>query len=128
MILAYNAWKLQQYSGGQLQLGLGTQVQAHNQRRFSVKWHSPTSQLREVIEILRHIWEDVFQANDSSELDYDGKFYSLELMTDMFNTGPIDNPQIPIHIAGVNEHNSRLAGELCDGLCLHPVSSPRYVK
>lgn len=48
-------------------------------------------------------------------------------MTDMFNTGPIDNPQIPIHIAGVNEHNCRLAGELCEGLCLHPVSSRKYV-
>ena len=128
MILAYNACDMQEYTNGRFQLGLGTQVQAHNERRFSVEWDSPSRQLREVIEALRHIWQDVFQENDSSALNYEGKYYSLDLMTDLFNPGPIDDPYIPIHIAGINKYNSRLAGELCDGICLHPVSSPSYIE
>ena len=41
MITAHIAWDLQTASGGRFMLGLGTQVKAHNERRFSVKWESP---------------------------------------------------------------------------------------
>jgi len=34
MILAHTAWDLQKASGGRFVLGLGTQVKAHNERRF----------------------------------------------------------------------------------------------
>ncbi len=127
MIHAYNAWGMQRYSGGRYRLGLGTQVRAHNERRFSVGWESGTGQLREIVEALRHIWQDVFQANDSKALDYEGEYYSFDLMTDFFNPGPIDDPEIPIYIAGLNRNNSRLAGELCDGICLHAVNSPSFI-
>ena len=41
MITAHIAWDLQKASGGRFTLGLGTQVKAHNERRFSVKFESP---------------------------------------------------------------------------------------
>src|SRR5215813_9859050 len=41
MITAYTAWDLQKASNGRFILGLGSQVRAHNQRRFSVKFESP---------------------------------------------------------------------------------------
>lgn len=125
MELAYKAWDLARYSDGRFILGLGTQVRAHNERRFSVEWSAPNPRLREVIESLRHIW-DVFQ--NGSRLDYEGEHYSFSLMTDAFNPGPIDNPDIPIYIAGVNEHNIRTAGELCDGLCMHSFNTPSYTE
>jgi probable F420-dependent oxidoreductase len=128
MIHAYNAWGVQRYSGGRHRLGLGTQVKAHNERRFSVPWHGATSQLREVVEAIQHIWHDVFQENDSKALDYQGEYYSFDLMTDFFNPGPIDNPDIPIYIAALNKGNARLAGELCDGITLHVVNSPSFIK
>ncbi|PSP90784.1 hypothetical protein BRC87_05630 [Halobacteriales archaeon QS_4_66_20] len=127
MVLAYLAWDLQRYSGGRFALGLGTQVRAHNEGRFSVDWHSPTDQLREVIESLRHIWADVFQTNDSGALDYEGEYYSFSLMTDFFNPGPIDDPDIHIHVAGINERNVTLAGERCDGICPPRVNTPSYI-
>jgi alkanesulfonate monooxygenase SsuD/methylene tetrahydromethanopterin reductase-like flavin-dependent oxidoreductase (luciferase family) len=41
MITAHIAWDLAKASGGRFILGLGTQVKAHNERRFSVKFESP---------------------------------------------------------------------------------------
>ncbi len=41
MITAHIAWDLQKASAGRFTLGLGTQVKAHNERRFSVKFESP---------------------------------------------------------------------------------------
>lgn len=123
MALAYTAWDLAQCSDGRFTLGIGTQVKGHNERRFSVDWESPGPRLREVVESLRHIF-DVFQGE--VELDYQGEHYSFSLMTDTFDPGPIDHPEIPIYIAGVNEYNIRLAGELCDGLAMHPFNTPEY--
>lgn len=124
MTLAYTAWDLARYSEGRFVLGLGTQVKGHIERRFGMEWSAPGPRLREVIESLRHIWE-VFQGK-RDRLDYEGEYYSFSLMTDNFDPGPIDHPEIPIYVAGVNEYNVRLAGELCDGLAMHPFNTPAY--
>lgn len=128
MVLAQQAWDLQQFSNGRFNLGLGTQVKAHNERRFSVdfEWESPGPRLRELLLALRHIW-DVFQGREP-ELDFQGEFYQLSLMSETWNPGPIDPPDIPIYIAAVNEYNIRLAGELADGICLHTFNTPSYVR
>src|SRR6266496_5913801 len=49
MVIAYTAWDIQKASAGRFMLGLGSQVRAHNQRRFSVKFESPGPKLREVV-------------------------------------------------------------------------------
>ena len=50
------------------------------------------------------------------------------MMTPFFNPGPIEHPDIPIYIAGVNPYICRLAGELCDGFHVHPLHSVEYVE
>jgi len=125
MVLAYIGWDLTRYSDGRFILGLGTQVKGHNRHRFDVESQPPGPRLRDVIGAIRHIWE-VFQG-ERDELDYDGEFYSFSLMPPFFNPGPIDNPDIPIHIAGVNDYNIRLAGEVADGLAMHTFNSPEYI-
>jgi probable F420-dependent oxidoreductase len=49
-------------------------------------------------------------------------------MTPFFNPGPIDHPEIPVYIAGVNTRLAKLAGEICDGFHVHPFHSPEYVR
>jgi probable F420-dependent oxidoreductase len=124
MEVAQTAWDLQDLSDGRLILGLGTQVKAHIKRRFSMPWDRPVSRLREYVLALRAIW-DSFQSE--GPLNFEGHFYSHTLMTPFFNPGPIENPEIPIHIAGVNTRLAALAGELCDGFHVHPFHSPEYV-
>ncbi|MBI4245913.1 MAG: TIGR03617 family F420-dependent LLM class oxidoreductase [Candidatus Rokubacteria bacterium] len=125
MILAHTAWDLQQASGGRFILGLGSQVKAHNERRFSVKFESPGPKLREVVQALRAIWACW---HDGTRLDFKGRFYRFDLMTPFFNPGPIAHPTIPVYIAGVNEYMCRVAGEVGDGLHVHPFNSPKYLR
>ena len=126
MVLAYQGWALQRFSEGRFVLGLGTQVKGHNERRFSVEWTSPGPRLREVVESIRHIWS-VWQG-EASRLDYDGEYYSFSLMTETFDPGPVDHPEIPIYIAAVNEYNIRMAGAVCDGLHMHSFNTPAYTE
>jgi len=123
--LAYLAWDLAALSNGRFILGLGTQVKAHNERRFGVKWEPPVAKLREVILALRALW-DTWQ--NGTRLNFRGQFFKLTLMSPFFNPGPILHPEIPIYIAGVNRGMCRLAGELCDGFHIHPFHSVRYLR
>ena len=123
--LAYTAWDLAAQSHGRFMLGLGTQVKAHVERRFGMQWpESVVRKLREQIQAIRAFW-DAWQ--NGTKLNFRGEYYKLTLMSPFFNPGPIEHPDIPIYIAGVNEGLAKLAGELCDGFHVHPFHSPRYL-
>jgi probable F420-dependent oxidoreductase len=123
--LAYTAWDLAQASGGRFILGLGTQVKAHIMRRFGMPWpESVVGRLREQIGAVRAIWK-TWQTG--VPLDYRSETYKLNLMSPFFNPGPIEHPDIPIYIAGVNTGLARLAGELADGFVVHPFHTPEYL-
>lgn len=125
MEVAQTAWDIQNLSDGRFFLGLGTQVKAHITRRFSMEWSSPAARLKDYIGAVRAIWES-FQSE--GPLKYEGEFYSHTLITPFFNPGPIENPSIPIYIAGVNTRLAKVAGEVCDGFHIHPFHTPEYVR
>jgi probable F420-dependent oxidoreductase len=125
MIMAHTAWDLQKVSGGRFVLGLGTQVKAHNERRFSLTWEPPGPRLREVIQALRAIWESW---QNATPLNFRGKSYRFDLMTPFFNPGPIEHPHIPVYMAAVNPWMARMAGEICDGLHVHSFHTPKYLR
>jgi probable F420-dependent oxidoreductase len=125
MILAHIAWDLQKASGGRFVLGLGSQVKAHNERRFSVAWEPPAPRMREVVLALRAIWGSWQQG---TPLAYHGRSYRFDLMTPFFNPGPIEEPRIPVYLAGVNPQMCRVAGEVGDGLHIHSFHSARYLR
>lgn len=123
--LAYTAWDLAQASRGRFILGLGTQVKAHIERRFGMPWpESVTGKLSEMLGAIRAFWR-TWQTGEP--LNYRTPAYKLSLMTPFFNPGPIDFPEIPIYIAGVNTGLARLAGEAADGFLVHPFHTPRYL-
>ena len=125
MVTAQIAWDLARQSGGRFALGLGTQVKAHVQRRYSEAWTDPITRMREYIESLRAIWR-TFQHGE--RLRYRGQHYTFRLMSPFFNPGPIAHPRIPIYLAGVNPRMCALAGEICDGLHVHPVHTAAYLR
>lgn len=123
--LAYTAWDLAAASGGRFILGLGTQVKAHIERRFGMPWpESVTGKLREQIQAVRAFWA-CWQTG--APLNLRGEYYKLTLMSPFFNPGPIEHPQIPIYVAGVNTGLAKLAGEIADGFLVHPFHTPRYL-
>jgi probable F420-dependent oxidoreductase len=123
--MAMTAWDLQRASGGRLFLGLGTQVRAHVERRFSAEFEHPAARVTDYIHCLRAIW-DTFQTG--ARPDYEGPFYRFKLINEMFTGGPIDHPRIPVFLAGVNPRMARAAGEAADGFSVHPMHSPAYLR
>jgi probable F420-dependent oxidoreductase len=124
MVFAYSAMDLQNFSGGRFRLGLGTQVKGHIERRFSVQWASPGPRIREYVQSLHAIW-DAWQ--NGTRLAFHGDHYNFSLMTPFFSPGPSDQPRPPVFISAVNAYNCRVAGEVCDGVSLHPLTSPKFI-
>jgi probable F420-dependent oxidoreductase len=77
------------------------------------------------VECLKAMFE-TFQNGEKPS--FRGKDYQFTLMNPFFNPGPIEHPHVPIHLAAVNTYMARLAGELCDGLRLHPIATFRYTR
>jgi probable F420-dependent oxidoreductase len=123
-VTAHIAWDLAEASRGRFTLGLGTQVRAHITRRFGGSWESPVPRMREYIQAVRAVWTAWQQGEP---LRFDGEYYRLSLMTPFFDPGPIDHPDIPVAIAAVNPVMCRLAGELCQGLVVHPFHTVDYL-
>lgn len=122
MITALAAWDLARE--GRFLLGLGTQVRTHVTRRFSVPWAPPVARLRDYVGAVRAVW-DAWQ--HGTRLAYRGEFYRLTLMTPFFDPGPIDDPDVPVWIAAVGADMIRLAGEIADGIHIHPFHTARYL-
>jgi len=124
-VIAMNAWTLQKLSRGRFTLGLGTQVRGHIQRRYGIPWHPPGPWMREYVAAVRAVW-DCWQ--HGTRLNVQGEHYQLDLMVPLFNAGPIEHPDIPIHLAAINPAMCAVAGEVADGVRPHPVCTPSYIR
>ena len=124
MVTAGIAWELAEASEGRFSLGLGTQVRAHIERRYSAQFQPPGPRMREHLEAIRHIW-DCFQ--NGTKLSYEGEYINLSLLNGQWSAGPIDYPDIPLYISAVGPYMLKLAGELCDGVHIHPFHSRDYI-
>jgi probable F420-dependent oxidoreductase len=126
MTVAYAAWDLQQLSNGRLELGLGSQVKGNIVGRFSVEWKPPVARMRDYIGALRAIWQSW---QHGTTLAFESEHYRFDRMQPFFNAGPIEHPNIPIFIGGVNPGMTRLAGAAAEGFMTHPTNSnPRYLR
>lgn len=126
LVTAQLAWDLQHLSGGRFQLGLGTQVRGHVERRYASTWtRAPGPRMREYVECVKEMF-DAFQ--NGTKPKFEGSEYRFTLMSPFFNPGPIEHPHIPIHLAAVNPYMANLSGELCDGLRVHPIATFRYIR
>jgi probable F420-dependent oxidoreductase len=125
MQVAYTAWDLQALSGGRFILGLGSQVRAHVERRFGAPGSHPARRMREYVLALRAIWD---AWSGGSRLDFRGEFYRHTLMPPAFH--PRGNPHGPprVFLAAVRERMVEVAGEVADGLIVHPFQSERYLR
>ncbi len=125
MTLANISYDLQAFSGGRFRLGLGSQIKAHIERRFSMPWSHPAARMRELVLAIRAIWACW---NDGTPLEFRGEFYRHTLMTPFFNPGPnpFGNPKVLL--AAVGERMTEVAGEVADGILLHGFTTERYVR
>ncbi len=122
MTVAMSAWQLADQSEGRFILGLGSQVKAHIERRFSMPWGKPVGQMRDYILALRAIWTSW---RTGERLDHQGPYYTHTLSAPFWHPAMHSHP-IPIWLAAVGPMMVELAGEMCHGLLLHPFSNAAY--
>jgi probable F420-dependent oxidoreductase len=125
MILANLGNDLQSFSKGRFILGIGSQIQPHITKRFSMPWSHPAARMREFILAMRAIWACWYEGR---KLDFRGEFYTHTLMTPMFT--PTNNPHgAPrVILAAVGPKMTEVAGEVADGMLVHAFTTARYLK
>ncbi|HVY15207.1 MAG TPA: TIGR03617 family F420-dependent LLM class oxidoreductase [Rhodopila sp.] len=125
MIVANQAWDLHTHAKGRFVVGLGSQVKAHNERRFSVPWVAPAARLGEYVESLRAIfrcWEH------KERLNYQGKYYTFSLMTPEFAPPPQGLPLPPVAVAAVGPLMLKTAARVADSVRLHSFATREYLE
>jgi probable F420-dependent oxidoreductase len=124
MIVANVGWDLQAYSRGRFNLGLGTQIQPHIEKRFSMPWSHPARRMREFVAALHAIWS---AWKEGTKLRFEGDFYTHKIMTPMFTPEPQPYSAPKVFLAAVGEAMTEVCGEIADGHLGHPMVSKRYI-
>jgi probable F420-dependent oxidoreductase len=125
MITATMANDVQLLSHGRLLLGLGSQIKPHIEKRYSMPWSHPAPRMREYVLAMRAIWDCW---NEGTALNFRGEFYRHTLMSPFFNPGPNPYGAPKVYLAAVGELMTEVAGEVADGLLVHPFSTERYLR
>jgi probable F420-dependent oxidoreductase len=124
MTVANFGWDLQAFSRDRFILGLGSQIQAHVEKRFSMPWSHPVRRMREFILALRAIWS-CWQ--DGTKLRLEGEFYTHKIMTPMFVPEPAPHGFPKVFVAAVGEAMTEMCGEVADGMLAHAFTTRRYL-
>ncbi|MGJ8686441.1 MAG: TIGR03617 family F420-dependent LLM class oxidoreductase [Spongiibacteraceae bacterium] len=123
--IAYQAWDLQKFSKGRFSLGVGSQIKAHIEKRFGIDFSPPAARMREYILAVKAFF-DCWQ--NGTRLDFQGKYYRHTLMTQMFNPGPNPYGVPPIMLGALGPKMTEVAGEVADGLIVHPFNSTPFLR
>ncbi len=125
MVTAATAWELAEATGGRFRLGLGAQVRAHILRRYGSDFDPPGPRLREYVLAVKQIFESF---RTGAPLAVEGEFYALSLLPATWAPGAIDYPDPPVDVAAVNPWMLRMAGEVADGVHVHPLNTTTYLR
>ena len=125
MTLANSAWDLNAFSRGRFILGIGSQIKAHIERRYSMPWSHPAPRMREYILAMRAIW-DCWQ--NGTKLDFQGEFYTHTLMTPFFHPGANEFGGPKVVLAAVGEGMTKVAAEVADGMLVHGFTTEKYLR
>jgi len=126
MVLAMEAWDIQRLSRGRFNIGLGSQVKGHNERRFGGSWSAAAPRMKEYIQMMKAVWSSW---QDGAPADFIGKEYRYTLMTPNFNPGPIEFPRPKVFLAVVGPAMARVAGEVADGILPHGgIMTDKYMR
>jgi probable F420-dependent oxidoreductase len=124
MTVANVGWDLQAYSKGRFVLGLGSQIQPHIEKRFSMPWSRPVARMREFVLALHAIWSSW---HDGTRLAFEGDFYTHKLMTPMFTPEAQPHGVPKVFVAAVGAAMTEMCGEVADGMIGHAFTTKRYL-
>jgi probable F420-dependent oxidoreductase len=125
MVAASIAWELADNTGGRFRLGLGSQVRAHIERRYGAAFDPPGPRLRDYVLAVK----DAFAAFRSDRpLAHDGPYYRLSLLPDQWRPPAHEHGDIKVDVSAVGPWMTAMAGEVADGVHVHPLHSMHYLE
>jgi probable F420-dependent oxidoreductase len=125
MVIAGQAWELAENTNGRFRLGLGSQVRAHMERRYGVEFDPPGPRLRDYVLSVKACFR-AFRGEEP--LQYDGTYYRLSLLPAMWAPRRHAYGDIKVDISAVGPWMTRMAGEVADGIHVHPLHSVHYLQ
>lgn len=124
MVTALEALDLDELSDGRFVLGLGSGVKRLNEDWHNAPFGKPVPHLRETIAVIRRF---VAESHLGETIQMDGEYEPFHLRGYERPFVPT-RTEIPIYLAAVGEHTTRLAGEVADGWIAHELGSPDYLE
>ncbi len=124
MVSAAVAYELAHNTGGRFRLGLGSQVKAHIERRYSSEFDRPAARLRDYVRAVKACWR-AFGGDE--RLAHDGEFYPMSLLPRDWAPPPHDY-EMKVDISAVGPLMTTVAGEVADGVHVHPFHSMHYIE
>ncbi|MFV0525963.1 MAG: TIGR03617 family F420-dependent LLM class oxidoreductase [Acidimicrobiales bacterium] len=124
MISAAIAWELAENTEGRFRLGLGSQVRAHIERRYGAEFDPPGPRMKDYVSAVKACLRAF---SGSERLNHDGPYYQLSLLPDAWSPRRHDYTDVKVDISAVGPYMTRAAGEVADGIHVHPFHSVAYL-
>ena len=125
MVAASIAWELAGNTGGRFRLGLGSQVKAHIERRYGVPFDPPGPRMRDYVLAVK---DTLAAFRGERQLAHDGPYYQLSLLPDQWRPPIHDHGDIKVDVSAVGPWMTTMAGEVADGVHVHPLHSVHYLE
>ena len=125
MIAAQIGWELAGNTQGKFRLGLGSQVRGHITRRYAMAYDRPAARMKDYIQAVKACFR-AFQGKE--RLNHEGPFYALSLLPPQWAPPMHDYGDIKVDLAAVGPYMTRVAGEVADGVHVHPWHSMPYIE
>ena len=125
MIAAQVAWELAGNTAGKFRLGLGSQVKGHIQRRYATTYDKPAARMKDYVLAVKACFRAF---NGDERLRHEGDFYPLSLLPPQWMPEHHAFGDIKVDIAAVGPYMTRVAGEVADGVHVHPWHSMQYLE
>src|SRR5438045_8509285 len=112
-------------AGCRCALCVGAQIRPQIENRFAMTWSRPAQRMRELVlavKAIQRTWAT------GEPLDFRGELYRHTLMTPFFNPGPSPFGPPRVFLGGVGAAMTAVAGEVADGLFVHPMNSPTFIR
>jgi probable F420-dependent oxidoreductase len=125
MITAQTAWELAEATDGRFRLGLGSQVRGSIERRYGSDFEPPVGRLRDYVLAVKACWA-AFRGE--APLAYEGPHYRLTHLPPVARPRRHGHEDLRVDIAAVGTAMVRAAGEVADGIHVHPLHSVAYLE
>ena len=125
MIAAGLAWELAENTCGRFRLGLGSQVRAHIERRYSAAFEPPGPRMRDYVRAVKACFR-AFRGDEP--LHHDGPYYQLSLLPAAWAPRRHAYGDIKVDVSAVAPWMVAMAGAEADGIHVHPFHSVPYLR